>query len=109
MRSYLPAGVYRADSNPHGALSVQHETTDGLLGVKPDEFERLPSLDWLVVGGESGPERRPFDLAWLESTVTQCDAAGVPIYVKQDSALTPGQRGRIPDHLWRHEFPARRP
>lgn len=30
----------------------------------------------------------------------QCVAAGVPCFVKQDSALKPGQKGRIPDDVW---------
>lgn len=42
-----------------------------------------PDLDWVVVGDESGPGRRPSELAWTESIVYQCDAAGVPCYVKQ--------------------------
>jgi protein gp37 len=63
-------------------------------------------LNWLVIGGESGPNRRPFDLAWLESVAEQCDTAGVPLFVKQDGAFRPGEQGRIPDRLWaRKEFP----
>lgn len=42
-----------------------------------------PELDWIVVGGESGPGARPFDLAWARSTIAQCEAAGVPVFVKQ--------------------------
>lgn len=40
-------------------------------------------LDWLIVGGESGPGARPFDLAWARSLVQQCQVAGVPVFVKQ--------------------------
>jgi protein gp37 len=40
-------------------------------------------LDWIVVGGESGPGARPFDLAWPRSTIMQCKAAGVPCFIKQ--------------------------
>lgn len=40
-------------------------------------------LDWVVVGGESGPGARPCDLSWLRETVRQCREAGVPIFVKQ--------------------------
>lgn len=42
-----------------------------------------PCLDWVVIGGESGPGARPFDLAWARSTVAQCRAAGVPVFYKQ--------------------------
>lgn len=38
---------------------------------------------WVIVGGESGPKARPFDLAWARSIVSQCRAAGVPVFVKQ--------------------------
>ena len=40
-------------------------------------------LDWIIVGGESGPGARPFDVEWARSTVRQCKAAGVPVFVKQ--------------------------
>lgn len=40
-------------------------------------------LDWIVVGGESGPGARPFDLAWARSVVTDCATTGVPVFVKQ--------------------------
>jgi protein gp37 len=51
---------------------------DGIGGV---EFERW--LDWIIVGGESGPGARPFDVSWARSTVEQCRAAGVAVFVKQ--------------------------
>ena len=43
----------------------------------------IEKLDWVIVGGESGPGARPFDLAWARSIVEQCKAAGVPVFVKQ--------------------------
>jgi protein gp37 len=45
--------------------------------------QRLGPLDWVIVGGESGPGARPFDIAWARSTVAQCKAARVPVFVKQ--------------------------
>ena len=60
----------------------------------------LESLDWLVVGGESGPRHRPCDPAWIADIVRQCKAAGVPCFVKQASASRPGQQGQIPNALW---------
>jgi protein gp37 len=42
-----------------------------------------PSLDWVVVGGESGPRARPCDLAWIRSIKDQCQAATVPVFIKQ--------------------------
>lgn len=40
-------------------------------------------LDQVVVGGESGPGARPFDLAWARSLRDQCHAAGTPFFMKQ--------------------------
>ena len=40
-------------------------------------------LKWLVVGCESGPNRRPCKIEWVESIVEQCRAANVPVFVKQ--------------------------
>jgi protein gp37 len=40
-------------------------------------------VDWVIVGGESGPGARPFDIDWARYTVAQCRAAGVAVFVKQ--------------------------
>ena len=45
--------------------------------------EGLPGLDWVIVGGESGPEARPFNTEWARSALAQCREAGVPCFVKQ--------------------------
>lgn len=40
-------------------------------------------IDWLIIGGESGPSARPMDLGWARSLVEQGRAAGVAVFVKQ--------------------------
>jgi len=40
-------------------------------------------VDWVICGGESGLGARPFNLAWAESLLAQCRAAGVPFFMKQ--------------------------
>lgn len=40
-------------------------------------------VDWAIIGGESGPGARPCDIAHIRSLVQQCQAAGVPCFVKQ--------------------------
>ena len=59
-----------------------HDTFDALRGVYRGGLE-APRLDWIVVGGESGPGARPFDVAWARETVRACKAAGVHVFVKQ--------------------------
>jgi protein gp37 len=54
------------------------------LGSKPDDLRtRAPYIKWVIVGGESGPNARPMDVAWARSIVGQCKDAGVPVFVKQ--------------------------
>jgi protein gp37 len=65
----------------------------------------LPSLDltgigWVIIGGESGPGHRPLPLDGLTAIVARCQAAGVPVFVKQASGPRPGRQGPIPDALW---------
>lgn len=62
-------------------------------------------LDWVIIGGESGPGARACDIGWIRSIVAQCKAAGTAVFVKQDSGPKPGRQGRIPDDLWLKEFP----
>jgi len=66
---------------------ISYEPALGPIDFSPwlnTEEER--DIDWIIVGGESGQpghKARPFDVAWAQSTVAQCKAAGVPVFVKQ--------------------------
>lgn len=75
-------GLYLADrcggTYPFPMLSPEHRTT------------RLYLLDWIIVGGESGPGARPCDVEWIRSIVEQCRAAGVAAFVKQLGANSHG-------------------
>ncbi len=67
-------------------------------------------IDWVIVGGESGADRRECEPTWIDSIVTQCADAGVSCFVKQDSAFKPGQQGRLSDATWAvKQWPAVRP
>ena len=45
--------------------------------------ELLEGIDWIVVGGESGPKARPCNAVWVMNTIMECRDAGVPVFVKQ--------------------------
>jgi protein gp37 len=66
----------------------------------------LTGIGWAILGGQSGEGFRPMDLDWLADLHRQCVAADVRIWTKQDSGQYPGRRGRIPDELWTHQWPA---
>lgn len=50
-----------------------------------------PKLDWIVVGGESGPGARPMHPDWARSIREQCAAAGVAFFFKQWGEWAPGE------------------
>ena len=57
------------------------------------------TLDWVVVGGESGPDARPMHPAWARSLRDQCAAAGVPFHFKQWGEWLPWEPTDVP--FWR--------
>jgi protein gp37 len=44
---------------------------------------RTNKIDWVILGAETGPGRRPCKIEWMIDVVDQCWAAGVPVFVKQ--------------------------
>lgn len=87
--SYEPAlglvnftSIKRALFNRRDAIRKAMNGPAALNGDQADACIAYP-LDWIVVGGESGPGARPFDLAWARSVVAQCQSAEVPCFVKQ--------------------------
>lgn len=46
----------------------------------------LSGIDWVIVGGESGPGFRPMNHAWVRSIRSQCDEHGVAFFFKQSAA-----------------------
>ncbi|WP_321929861.1 phage Gp37/Gp68 family protein [Burkholderia cenocepacia] len=59
-----------------------------------------PEIDWVIVGGESGPGARPMHPEWARSLRDQCAAAGVPFFMKQMT-----KKAEIPADLLTREFP----
>lgn len=64
---------------------------------------RVACLDWVIVGGESGPKARPCDVAWIRSTVQQCREAHVPAFVKQLGANAVALCGQCGRWIGRHK------
>ena len=51
---------------------------------KVDQFHALgKDIDWVIVGGESGPKGRPWDITWIRQISDQCKASGTACFVKQ--------------------------
>ncbi|NIV39890.1 MAG: DUF5131 family protein, partial [Anaerolineae bacterium] len=64
----------------HGfVINSLEQNTVGRCG----RIEKWKPLDWIIIGAESGPNRRPMELEWAIDLVRQCQAAGVACFVKQ--------------------------
>lgn len=59
----------------------------------------LRGIDWVVVGGESGPGARPCNVESIRSIVRQCRAAGVACHVKQTGAVLIGDPAEFPSAI----------
>ena len=101
----VPAKIRFASFEPLlGPLNIKSWLYRCVCREKPCTCKGL-TIQWAIIGAESGPGARPCDVAWIRDIVTQCQAAGVAVFVKQDSGRLPGSQGRIPDELWLKEFP----
>lgn len=85
---------------PCSTRFVSAEPLLGPIELKPWLPPARPSLQWVIVGMESGPNRRDGGLANLISLVNQVSSSGIPVWVKQDLGFFQGQQGRIPDEIW---------
>ncbi len=54
----------------------------------------LGGIDWVIVGGESGPGARPMKPAWVDDIHAQCRAHGVPFFFKQWGGVRKDRTGR---------------
>lgn len=73
----------------------------------------FPPMDWVIVGGETGPGARPCNVGWIRDVVRQCQAAEVACFVKQlgSNCVSPDDDCHCPmadigdrDVLWKADF-----
>ena len=67
----------------------------------------LSEIDWVIVGGESGPRARPMDPKWARAIRDQCLARQVPFFFKQWGGLRPKSGGRSLDGKTWDDIPDR--
>jgi protein gp37 len=81
------------------------DLTNYLAANALHEIDGGPRLDWVIVGGESGPKARPMHPDWARSLRNQCQAAGVPFLFKQWGEFAPNwfnddANQKIPGSEW---------
>jgi protein gp37 len=65
------------------------------------------AFDWVVVGAESGPNRRPCEIEWVEEIVETCQSCNVPVFVKQLDLNGKLEKdiNKFPEHLQIRQVP----
>jgi protein gp37 len=71
---------------------VKFLSLEPLLGPLP--HLSLERIDWVIVGGESGPGARPMEKKWVVDIKEQCQSAGVPFFFKQWGGVNKKRSGR---------------
>jgi protein gp37 len=95
--------VDRADILRQVRAAVRFLSLEPLLGPLPSLD--LTGIDWVIVGGESGPDHRPMRKEWVLELRNRCQAAGVPFFFKQWGGPTPKSGGRLLDGRTWDEMP----
>jgi protein gp37 len=110
-----------SDGMYNPGLGEGHTWLNPLSGIAYDSdgsFSHIPAIDWIIVGGESGPGARPCDINWIGSIIQQCQSSRVPVFVKQlgSNPVNLGGEGKLrdrkggsiaewPEYLRIREFP----
>ena len=71
------------------------------------ENMNLADIDWVIVGGESGPGARPMEKPWVTSILRQCREAEVPFFFKQWGGINKKKTGRLLNERTYDELPTR--
>lgn len=81
------------------SASVRFLSCEPLLG--PLARMPLKNIDWVIVGGESGPGARPMEASWVVQIKDQCEEKGVPFFFKQWGGVQKSKTGReIDGRTW---------
>ncbi len=65
----------------------------------------LTGIDWVIVGGESGPKARPIKTSWIRNIRSQCKEQDIPFFFKQWGGVNKKKNGRLLDGQTWDEMP----
>lgn len=84
---------------------IKFLSLEPLLGPLPNL--NLTYIDWVIVGGESGPKARPMKEEWVHDLKDQCKKAGVAFFFKQWGGKRKSKTGRMLDGRTYDEMPVK--
>lgn len=94
---------FRIDHLRRTGSAVKFLSLEPLLGAMSDLD--LDGIDWVIVGGESGPGARPIEAGWVREIRDQCTAVSVPFFFKQWGGVNKKRTGRLLDGRTWEEWP----
>jgi protein gp37 len=95
--------LFRVDNLRQTGAKVKFLSLEPLLG--PLGRLKLDGIDWVIVGGESGPGARPMDPRWVSQILRVCQKSKVPFFFKQWGGVRKKRAGRLLDGRTWDEFP----
>ncbi len=95
--------TFRINHLRQTGAKVRFLSLEPLLGPLPGL--NLEGIDWVIVGGESGPGARPMQERWVKDIRDQCLAAEVPFFFKQWGGVFKSRNGRTLDGRTWDEMP----
>lgn len=94
---------YRIEDLSATSAKIKYISFEPLLGPVPNI--NLTDIDWVIVGGESGPGARPMSPKWVKDIRDQCVAKGVSFFFKQWGGFNKKKAGRLLDGRTWDEMP----
>jgi len=85
--------VDRADDLRMVNAAIRFLSLEPLIGPVPSLD--LRSINWVIVGGESGPGARPMKKEWVLDIKAKCQESGVPFFFKQWGGVNKKKAGRL--------------
>jgi len=96
--------AFRIDHLRQTDAKIKFLSLEPLLG--PLANLNLAEIDWVIVGGESGPKARPIEIEWVLDIKGQCQKTDVPFFFKQWGGKNKKKNGRILEGKTWDELPA---
>jgi len=95
--------VHRIDDLRETGAHIKFLSLEPLIGPLPKL--KLVGIDWVIVGGESGPRARPMLKKWVTSVRNQCCKMEIPFFFKQWGGVNKKRAGRLLDGRTWDEMP----
>jgi len=96
--------TFRIDDLRQTHAKIKFLSIEPLLGSLPNL--NLNGINWVIVGGESGPGARPIQPVWVTEIRDECLSASIPFFFKQWGGTNKKKAGRILDDRTWDELPA---